>query len=212
MGIITAFITGTIFGQYALAPYAPWSEVMDDDPLAAVYAFVEQAYMRLQAADMLTQCLDEGKLSPLQTIVESLVVAGPQSLGSVREILAEVYMRRSQLKNDQHEVFIKLENELKGYGFRLGSIHSLRSLSRLTPMAFLALLNSQKVENEADQIVCLQRLDEALEVMKSLDGHLDLLDEIEIYLEDWLWGLIYLSAQQDWGEKKIFSRRENKEL
>jgi hypothetical protein len=174
---------------------------MDDDPLDAVYSYVEQTYMRLQAADMLTECLDEGRMSPLQSIVELLVVAGPQSLGSLREILTEVYMRRSQLKNDQHQVFAKLENELKGYGFRLGDIHSLMSLTRLTPMAFLALLQSQRVVDETDQLVCLQRLDEALDVMKSLEGHLNLLDDIEVYLEDWLWSLIYQSAQQDWGER-----------
>lgn len=181
---------------------------MDDDPLDAVYAFVEQAYMRLQAGDMLTQCLDEGRMAPLQSIIELLVVVGPQSLGSLREILTEVYMRRSQLKNDQHQVFVKLENELKGYGFRLGDIHSLMSLSRLTPMAFLALLKSQRVVNEADQIICLQRLDEALEVMRSLDEHLNLLDDIEVYLEDWLWSLIYQSAQQEWGEKRIVPGRD----
>lgn len=181
---------------------------MEDDPLDAVYAFVEQAYMRLQAGDMLTQCLDEGRMSPLQSIVELLVVVGPQSLESLREILNEVYMRRSQLKNDQHQVFAKLENELKGYGFRLGDIHSLMSLSRLTPMAFLALLKSQNVENETDQLVCLQRLDEALDLMKSLDRHLGLLDDIEVYLEDWLWSLIYQSSQQDWGEKRILPGRD----
>lgn len=182
---------------------------MDDDPLEAVYSYVEQTYMRLQAADMLTQCLDEGRMSPLQSIVELLVVAGPQSLGSLREILTEVYMRRSQLKNDQHQVFVKLENELKGYGFRLGDIHSLMSLTRLTPMAFLALLQSQRVVDETDQLVCLQRLDEALDVMNSLEGHLNLLDDIEVYLEDWLWSLIYQSAQHDWGEKSAQQGRRD---
>jgi hypothetical protein len=181
---------------------------MDEDPLDAVYDYVEQAYMRLQAGDMLTQCLDEGCMGPLQSIVELLVVVGPQSLESLREILTEVYMRRSQLKNDQHQVFARLENELKDYGFRLGGIHSLMSLSRLTPMAFLALLHSQHVVNETDQLVCLQRLDEALEVMRSLDEHLKLLDEIEVYLEDWLWGLIYQSSQQDWGEKRFMPGRD----
>jgi len=121
-------------------------------------------------------------------------------------------MRRSQLKNDQHQVFAKLENELKSYGFRLGDIHSLMSLSRLTPTAFLALLQSQSVVDETDQLICLQRLDDALDVMKSLDGHLDLLDDIEVYLEDWLWCLIYQSAQQDWGEKRVLSGRDHRAI
>jgi len=185
---------------------------MDEDPLAPVYAFVERAYVRLQAADLLTLCLEEGRLTPLQTMVEWLVIAGAQNLAALREILAEVYIRRSQLKNDQHQVFAKLENELKGFGIKLGGVHSLMSLSRLTPVAFLALLRSQNIENERDQLACLQRLDEALEVMNSLEQHLSLLGEIEVYLEDWLWCLIYLSAQQDWGEKKMLPARNNPPL
>lgn len=181
---------------------------MDEDPIEAVYAFVERAYVRLQAADMLTLCLEEGRLWPLQTMVEWLVIAGPQSLSALREILAEVYMRRSQLKNDQHQVFAKLEKELKGFGIQLGGVHSLMSLSRLTPVAFLALLRNQNIQNERDQLACLQRLDEALDVMNSLDQHLSLLGEIEVYLEDWLWCLIYQSAQQDWGEKKMLPSRD----
>jgi len=185
---------------------------MNDDPLEAVYAYVERAYVRLQAADMLTQCLDEGQLSPMQSIVESLVVAGPQNLSALREILTEVYMRRSQLKNDQHQVFTKLENELKKYGIRLGGIHSLLSLSRLTPVAFLALLRSQNVKDETDQLDCLQHLEVALDLMRSLDEHLSLLDEIEIYLEDWLWCLIYQSAQQDWGEIRAQRKSDRRSL
>jgi hypothetical protein len=90
---------------------------MGDDPLADVYAFVERAYVRMQAGDVLTQCLDEGRLAPLQSLVEMLIMAGPQSLDSLREILAEVYTRKGQLKNDQHQVFVNLEGELRGTGF-----------------------------------------------------------------------------------------------
>lgn len=181
---------------------------MDEDPIEAVYAFVERAYVRLQASDMLALCLEEGRLSPLQTMVEWLVIAGPQSLTPLREILAEVYIRRSQIKNDQHQVFAKLENELRGFGIQLGGIHSLMSLSRLTPVAFLAFLSSQNVMNEGDQLACLQRLSEALDMMNSLDHHLSLLGEIEVYLEDWLWCLIYQSTQQDWGERKMLPSRD----
>jgi hypothetical protein len=127
-------------------------------------------------------------------------VVGPQSLDSLREILAEVYSRKSQIKNDQHQVFVKLENELKEYHIRLGGVHSLMSLARLTPVAFLAFLKSQHVEDENDQLICLQRLEDALDLMRTLEKHLRLLEEIEIYLQDWLWGLFHQSAQQNWGE------------
>jgi hypothetical protein len=72
------------------------------------------------------------------------------------------------------------------------------SLVRLTPMGFLAFLRSQKIEDEAVQMVCMQRLDEALSLLRALNGHLHLLEDIEMYLEDWLWSLIYLAAQDEW--------------
>ncbi len=181
---------------------------MDEDPLANVYSYVERAYVRLQASDVLNQCLEEGRLIPLQSLVEMLIVLGPTSLVSLREILGEVYSRRSQVKNDQHQVFSKLENELNTYHVRLGGVHSLISLARLTPMAFLAFLRSQNVENEKDQLICLQRLEDALELIKSLEDHLRLLDEIEVYLHDWLWSLIYQSAHQEWGERSISMKRD----
>ena len=182
---------------------------MNEDPLENVFSYVERAYVRMQAGDVLTQCLDEGRLAPLQSLVEMLIVVGPQSLDTLREILSEVYSRKSQVKNDQHQAFIKLENELKDYGIRLGGVHSLMSLARLTPVAFLAFLRSQKVDDEADQLVCLQRLEEALDLMGLLVRHLDMLDEIEFYLQDWLWGLMYQSAQEDWGESpRPFSKNQ----
>ncbi|MCI0519852.1 MAG: hypothetical protein L0Z70_06290 [Chloroflexi bacterium] len=173
---------------------------MADDALAAVYSFVERAYVRMQAAEALTQCLEEGRLSPLQMLVEGLVVAGPPSLAALREVIAEVGSRKGQIKEDQHQVFVKLADELKGYGIHLGEKHSPFSLERMTPGAFLALLVSQKVHDEGDQIACLQRLQEALHLLGSLSGHLRLLDEVEVYLGDWLWGLIYESTRRNGGE------------
>ncbi len=176
---------------------------MYEDPLEAVYAFVERAYVRMQAAEVLTQCLDEGRLTPLQDLVEALVLAGPDSLDALREILFEVDSRKTQLRQDQHQVFSRLEGKLGQYGVRLGKAHSPTSLMRLTPAALLALLRSQKVVNEDDQIVCLGYLREALDVMSSLMAHLYLLDEVEAYLIDWLWGLMYQSVHRGWQNERI---------
>jgi hypothetical protein len=151
----------------------------------------------MQAAEVLTQCLDEGRLSPLQSLVEGLVVSGPSGLDALREVIAEVGTRKGQIKEDQHQVFVKLAGELQGYGIHLGEKHSPFSLERITPGAFLALLNSKKIHDESDQLACLQRLQEALHLLSSLSGHLQLLDEVEIYLGDWLWGLIYESTRRN---------------
>ena len=171
---------------------------MDDESSANIFDYVEHAFIRMQAGDVLTQCLDDGVLAPLQSLVESLIVAGSDSLDYLREILGEVYRRKGQITNDQHQVFLKLEGELGKYGIHLRGLHSVISLARLTPMGYLAFLQSQKVEDEVDQMVCMQRLEEALHLLRSQNGHLHLLEDIEIYLEDWMWGLMYLAAQDEW--------------
>ena len=120
-----------------------------DDSLDAVVSFFERASLRIQAGDLLTNCLEEGNVAPMHGLVEGLVVAGPQSLRAIREILAEVIARKSQLEDDLFQVHTKIDNDL---------------LSR-------SLVNR-------------------------IEGHLRLLDEIEIYAEDWLGGLVYQSIRR----------------
>jgi hypothetical protein len=151
---------------------------MSDDALAEVYAYVERAYVRLQAADVLTHCLENGDAEPVQNLVEELILVGTQSISALREILAEVASRKTQLRDDQNQIFSKLDDELKGYGASLLGAHTPISVGHLTPVGFLALLRQQGVEQ-----------------------HLRLLDEIEVYLQDWLWGLIYQSTHEEWAEE-----------
>jgi hypothetical protein len=168
---------------------------MPEDPLGAVYAFVERAYFRLQASDVLTQCLDEGRVSPLHRMVESLVLAGPTSLSALREIQEELETRLTQLENDRRQVYSKLDEELKGYGVQLLGMHTPHSLSRLTPGVFLASLRQQGVEHEEAQLACLQHLQDALGLLKTLTRNESLLNDLDFYLQDWLWGVIYQTAR-----------------
>lgn len=173
---------------------------MADDPLLAVYAYVERAYLRLQASDVLTHCLEESDAEPMHNLVENLVLAGPQSLSALREILAEVILRKTQLKEDQQEVFSKLKDDLKLYVVNIPGLHTLNTLSRLTPIGFLSLLRQQGVEKDKDLLSCLQLLQASMEMIRSVSDHLSLLEEIEVYLQDWMWSLMYQSARQGWPE------------
>lgn len=174
---------------------------MSDDALAEVYAYVERAYVRLQAADVLTHCLENGDSEPVQNLVEELVLVGTQSLSALREILAEVTSRKKQLRDDQNQIFTKLDDALKEYGARLLGSYTPLSVGHLTPVGFLALLRQQGVEDDKDQMICLQFFQDTTEFMRGIEGHLRLLDEIETYLEDWLWGLIYQSTHEGWADE-----------
>jgi hypothetical protein len=71
------------------------------------------------------------------------------------------------------------------------------SLTRLTGAGFVALLVEHGVSDEMKQLECLRIFEEYLDILGGMDRHLSLLGEIEIYLQDWLWGLIYQSTHQE---------------
>src|SRR5512145_3099372 len=77
-----------------------------DPSLDAVYAYVEKAYLRMQAGDVLVRCLEEESTIPMQQVVEGLVLAGPQSIAILREMLAESSQRKSQVQDDMHQVYV----------------------------------------------------------------------------------------------------------
>ena len=172
--------------------------MFENDPLDGVYSFVEKAYTRLQAGDVLFRCLEEENTAPIQEWVEGLVLAGPGSLAVLREILNEVDERKRQSKEDMHQVFQDFRKSLNSCGVPLTGMQSERSLNHMTPESLLSLMYEQGISQEETQIVCLQLLNDASDLIKGLESHLRLLIEIEIYISDWLWGLVYESAQRGW--------------
>ncbi len=169
---------------------------MAHDPLDDVYSFVERAYIRLQAGDILIRCLEEGSPDPIQGMVEGLVVAGPQSINVLREILAEAGQRKAQVMDDLHQLFNDLGRNLNSYGVYLNNPESYLAITQLTPVRLLGMLRDQGIIDEKIQIDCLKILRDSRELMVSLTNHVRLLEDIETYLKDWLWGLAYQSARQ----------------
>jgi hypothetical protein len=174
---------------------------MENDPLEAVYSFVERAYIRLQAGDLLFRCMEERDIGPLQSWVEGLVFAGPKNLGALREILAEVGERQSQSDEDIRQVLQDFRTSLKSFGVRLKGYESGQSLARLTPIRMVSMLREQGISEEETQIACLQLLRDTRDLVNSLVMHARLLDEIQTYLQDWLWGLMYQRAHQEMVER-----------
>lgn len=168
-----------------------------DDPLKAVYSFVERAYVRLQAGDVLLRCLEESNTLPIQAWVEGLVFAGPQNIGILREILAEVIQRKSQASDDLQQVLHEFERGLKGCGFQLNHTHEILALTTLAPARFFAMLADQGILDEKAQVTCLESLRDTCDLSTNLNAQLRLLEEIEIYLRDWMWGLAYQFTRQE---------------
>lgn len=174
---------------------------MSNDPLDAVYSYVERAYLRLQAGDLLIRCLEEGSTEPLHQMVEGLVLAGPGSISAMREILAENRRRKAQVQDDLQHVLKGLDSSLRSYGVRLTGHNAGLSLTSLTPVALMAILRQQDIHDNTTQVACLQILRESRDLFENMAGRLKLLDDVENYLHDWLWGMAFQSTRRD---KQIF--------
>jgi hypothetical protein len=85
-------------------------------------------------------------------MVETLVLAGPGSIGVLQEILVEAEQRKAQILDDLHQ------------------------------------LKAQATSPELNQ--------EGNEIIGNLEARIQLLDEIETYLQDWVWGLAYQTTRQ----------------
>ncbi len=168
-----------------------------NDPLESVYSFVERAYVRLQAGDVIVRCLEEEHTNPIQKWVEGLVLAGPENLGTLREILSEVGVRKMQMVEDQRQVLLDFKSNLKDYGINLIDKQQVMALPHLNPQLFLSFIDEQGIIEEETKLSCLQLFQNAVELIASLTKQLQLLEEIEVYLRDWLWGLVYQFAHQE---------------
>ena len=172
---------------------------MQHDPLSSVYSFVERAYIRMQAGDLLLRCLDEGEITPILQMVQGLVLAGPQSLIALREILSETATRKAEIQDDLTQLWAVLEEQLKSYGFSLKAARIPKPTTSLAQTDFLELLREQHIDDLQTQKACLQLLKDNRGVLENLADRYQLFGEIEVFLQDWLWGLAFQSVHHEKG-------------
>lgn len=161
----------------------------------------ERDFIRVKVGDVLMLCLEESSVAPLQKLVESLVVIGPDSITVLREMLNEAGKRKSQVSDDQNQVLQGLRDNLDSLGLTFSSARKPGIILRMRPTRFYELMKRQGIYEESVQIQCLQLLQDSKDLLIGLSTKLDLLERIEEYLEDWTWGVYYLSTWKQ-GNKK----------
>ena len=169
---------------------------MGNKPSASIYSIVEKAYFRLQAGDVLSHCMEDGTTGPIHEMIQEMVLAGPQSLEALREILAEAMKRKSQVHDDLSQVVNQLSIILKGYGIKLEASGGNQMLQSIDERQLNNLMDAQKIFEAETRSGCLQVMKDSRELISTLNGKIELLDNIEKYLQDWLWGLTYQFIRQ----------------
>ncbi len=169
---------------------------MANKPNSSIFSIVEKAYFRLQAGDVLTHCIEDGSTHPIHEMIQEMVLAGPQSLEALREILGEANKRKTQVYDDLNQVINQLSIILKGYGVSLEAQGGNQLLQSLTGDQLVDLLDAQGVTEKETRSSSLQVVKDSQELINTLNGKILLLENIETYLQDWLWGLTYQSIRQ----------------
>ncbi len=169
---------------------------MANKPGSSIYSIVEKAYFRLQAGDVLTHCIEDGSSNPIHEMIQEMVLAGPQSLEAVREILGEASKRKSQVYDDLNQVTNQLSIILKGYGVSLEPDAGNQALQSLTESRLVELMDRQGVSENETRASSLQVMRDSQELINTLNAKIVLLENIETYLQDWLWGLAYQSMRR----------------
>lgn len=161
--------------------------------------FGEREYIRMKVGDVLMVCLEDSSVIPIQKLVESLVMVGPESLDIMREILSEITMRRAQVRNDQQVVFQGFHSSMESMGVQFKTTSRLNTFFGIRPVHIMNSLKRNGILNEEIQQQCLQILVDTRELMFDFRSRLDLLERIEHYLMDWTWAVLYLSSHQQTG-------------
>ena len=164
---------------------------MANRPNSAIYSIVEKAYYRLQAGDVLSHCMEDGSTGPIHEMIQAMVVAGPQSIEAIREILGEALKRKTQVYDDLNQVTNQLSIIIKGYGFNFEAHIGSQIFQSLTENQLLVMMDAQNIVDPETRSGCLQVIADSRELINTLNGKILLLENIELYLKDWLLGLTY---------------------
>lgn len=157
----------------------------------------EREYIRNKVGDVLTVCIEDSSVLPMQRLVESLVVIGSDSLGVMREILTEITVERSRLREDQQKEIKRFECDLMDFGVTVPHPQHLKEFMTIQATTLLNTIKRQGIGEEDVQNQCLQLLVRSRESMFELYSRIDLLDRLEDYLLDWMWAVMYLSSHQN---------------
>ncbi len=183
---------------------------MVNKPNSAIYSIVEKAYYHLQAGDVLSHCMEDGTIDPIHRMIQEMVVAGPQSLEALREILGEAMKRKTQVYDDLNQVKNQLSIILVGYGINLDEYGGNQVLQSMTEDQLVALMDAQNISEGETRSSSLQVMKDSRELINTLSGKIQLLENIERYLQDWLWGLTYQFIKK--GDDDIDNRLNKAEL
>lgn len=169
-------------------------------PLEDLINFAHQSYVRMEAEQLITECLELGDPAPFNDMVEGLVLAGTSSLMLLREVLDEVLSVKSILSQEGLGIRQDVVDALSEFGVHLPQLlytnapEAFRQISKL-PLKFGPNDASGKLRME-DEILLREICLEAGERVRQIAHRLTMISHFEDSVRDWMRSLAYEAMQR----------------
>jgi hypothetical protein len=169
--------------------------------------FAHQSYVRMEAEQLITECLELGDPTPFNDMVEGLVLAGTSSLMLLREVLDEVLNVKSLLSQEGLGIRQDLVDALSEFGVHLPQLlyvdapEAFRQISKL-PLRLSPKNVAGKLHMEDElllQEICL----EAGERVSKITLRLAMISSFEDAVRDWMRCLAYEAMQRGDGQEGL---------
>jgi hypothetical protein len=168
------------------------------NPLDDLISLAERTYVRLEAEQLIEDCLIQANPEPFNKLLEELVMAGAESLGILREILSVIRSVKSTLNQEGMGVQHDLKETLSQFGVALPhdpSRGAQESFWQIYHFGFYQELKAHapwlKME---DQLLLEEICNEAGKQVAQIARRLVLLKGLEETVMDWITGMIYQIA------------------
>jgi hypothetical protein len=175
--------------------------------LKELMSFAENSYIRLEAEQIIEDCLASGSSMPFDRLLEELVLAGTTSLYALWEILEAIRSYKTQLGQEGLTIRQEITEAFDGFGIRLPE-----DVLTNPPDMFRKICGRgmQKVVREVghglsleDEYLLSDICDDAASRVTNIARRLAILNAFEGSVMDWIDGLVYEAAHQtphtEWG-------------
>jgi hypothetical protein len=165
------------------------------NPLDELLNFAHRSYVRMEAEQLIIECLELEDLAPFNDMLEKLVLAGATSLFLLREVLEEVMSAKSLLNQEGLGVRQDLMDALLEFGMNVPEL-----LYADGPEAFQQIYNRTIQDHISENSSFLRVGDEALleeicadasERVMRIARRVSLLNLLEDAIRDWMGSLAY---------------------
>jgi hypothetical protein len=177
--------------------------------LKELMSFAENSYIRLEAEQIIEDCLAGGSCIPFEKLLEDLVLAGTTSLYAMWDILEAIRAYQTQLGQEGLSVRQEITEAFDGFGIQLPNEILSNPPDMFRKICGRGLKKvvhrvGQKLSLE-DEYLLADICDDAASRVSTIARRLSILQSFEDSVMDWIDGLVYEAAHQtrraEWGRR-----------